>query len=270
MTALVDTTRADDDAAYFVYAVIAALGINIVELHDADDGPYAVTIQVRGSTILAQDHQWHFPDHEATFERWLAETYFPAPEQSTVWAVVQTGAERFELLAAAMAYAYRDDGALLIDADASTSLSQRIHSATQYAVDVLPFDFDLPSPHIYVLNAPRWEGVSMLLQTSRTNPLNSSLLINTVQAARRHFAHTIIDCGADLFLAQRLAAAGVRIIHIDDYSRPLHVELTPYKRIDYFAHTIPPYGTRSDFEFLVHNTRRRARMRRWLNRGDTA
>ena len=161
----VDTTRADDDAAYFVYAVIAALGINIVELHDADDGPYAVTIQVRGSTILAQDHQWHFPDHEATFERWLAETYFPAPEQSTVWAVVQTGAERFELLAAAMAYAYRDDGALLIDADASTSLSQRIHSATQYAVDVLPFDFDLPSP---IMSERTALGRRVWLQTQPT------------------------------------------------------------------------------------------------------
>ena len=55
MRVLVDT-RASDDAARFVYAVIAALGMDIVELADAnDDASYAATIQVGDNTIVA-DH----------------------------------------------------------------------------------------------------------------------------------------------------------------------------------------------------------------------
>ena len=268
MTVLVDTTDASDDAARFVYSVIAALGLEFVELADAEDAPYAATIQVRGNTILTGNNQWRHPGHEAAFEDWLVTTCFARVSDPTVWAVVQTGSERFELLAAAMAYAFQGDGALLIDADAAEALSQTILKATDDAVESLDFDFDLPSPHIYMLNAPTWEGVAMLLQVDRANPLNSVLLPDTLQAAQYHFAHTIIDCGADLFLAQRLEVAGSRIVHIDDCTRPLYVDLTPYKRIEYFAHDIPPYGARDDFELIVHKTRRRGSMRRWMQRGD--
>ena len=263
-----DTSTASDDAARFVYAVIAALGMDTVELPEADDGPHAATIQVTGNTVLADNRQWIYPDHEATFEHWLVTTCFPRVADPTVWAVVQTGAERFEMLAAAMAYAHHDHGALLIDADASEALSRTVLDATDHAIEILTFDFEMPSPHIYMLNAPTWQGVTMLLQVDRANPLNSVLLPETLQAAKHHFAHTIIDCGADLFLAQRLAAAGSRVIHVDDGARPLYVDLTPHKRIEYFAHDIPPYGTRRDFEFIAHNTRRRAAMRRWMQRGD--
>lgn len=269
MRVLVDTSSASDDAARFVYAVIAALGMDIVELADAnDDASYAATIQVGDNTIVADHKQWHYPDHEATFEHWLVTTCFPSSVDPTVWALVQTGSERFKMLAAAMAYAYQDQGVVLIDADASEALSRSILEATDDAIDILTFDFEMPSPHIYMLNAPTWEGVTMLLQVDRANPLNSVLLPETLQAAKYHFAHTVIDCGADLFLAQRLAAAGSRVIHIDDGARPLYIDLTPHKRIEYFSHDIPPYGTRRDFEFIVHNTRRRAGMRRWMQRGD--
>lgn len=269
MPVLVDTTGATQAAAHFVYAVVAALGMEIVEFIDADDDPAAANIQVRGNTIVVDNHQWHYPDHRGAFEDWLVSKCFPNTADPTVWAVVQTSTERFDMLAAAMAYAYRDDGALLIDADASEALSRHILTATEHAIEVLRFDFDLPSPHVYVLNAPKWEGVSLLLQSDRASPLNSVLLPDTLQAAQQHFAHTIIDCGADLFLAQRLAASGTRVIHVDDCARPLHVKLTPYKRIDYFAHNVPQYAARQDFEFIVHNTRRRASMRRWMQRGDT-
>lgn len=268
MTVLVDTTDASDDAARFVYSVIAALGLGIAEFPEPDDASYAATIQVRGSTITADTNQWHHPENKATFEDWLVRTCFARVSDPTVWAVVQTGSERFEMLSAAMAYAYQNDGALLIDADASEALSRRILEATDNAIEILAFDFDLPSPHIYMLNAPTWEGVTMFLQVDRANPLHSALLTDTLTAAKHHFAHTIIDCGADLFLAQRLAAVGSRVIHIDDCTHPLYVDLMPYKRIEYFAHDIPPYGTRDDFESIVHNTRRRANMRRWMQRGD--
>ena len=52
MRVLVDTSSASDDAARFVYAVIAALGMDIVELADAnDDASYAATI--KSATILS-------------------------------------------------------------------------------------------------------------------------------------------------------------------------------------------------------------------------
>lgn len=269
MTVLVDTQDATVQATEFVYAVVAALGMRIVELADADDTATAANIQVSGNMLSAQNRQWHYPDHEAAFEHWLVTTCFPRVEHSTVWAVVQTGVEPFPLLSAAMAYAHADDNALLIDADASGALTETILRATDHGIDVLTFDLDLPSPHIYLLNAPSWEKVTMMLHVNRGNPLNSVLLIDTVHAARHHFAHTVIDCGADLFLAQRLAAEGAHVIHIDDHSRPLYVNLQPYKQVDYHSHRIPEYGTRRDFEYIVNTARRRRSLRRWMQRGDT-
>lgn len=268
MTVLVDTQDATAQATEFVYAVVAALGMHLVELADADDTATAANIQVSGNMLSADNRQWHYPDHEAAFEHWLVTKCFPRVEHSTVWAVVQTGLEPFPLLSAAMAYSHADDGALLIDADASGALTEAILHATDHAIDVLEFDLDLPSPHIYLLNAPTWENVTMMLHVNRNNPLNSVLLIDTVHAARHHFAHTVIDCGADLFLAQRLAAEGVQVIHVDDHSRPLYVNLQPYKQVDYHAHRIPEYATRRDFEYIVNTTRRRRGMRRWMQRGD--
>lgn len=268
LTVLVDTQDATEEAAEFVYAVVAALGLDIVELTDADDSPPAASVQVSGNMLYAADRQWHHPDHEAAFEHWLVTTCFRRVEQSTVWALVQTGIEPFPLLSAAMAYAHANTSALLIDADASGALTNNILRATDHAIDVLTFDMTLPSPHIYLLNAPSWQYVTMMLHVNRANPLNSVLLPETIHAARYHFAHTIIDCGADLFLAQRLAAEGAHVIHIDDHSRPLHVNLKPHKQIDYYAHRIPEYGTRRDFEYIVNTTRRRRGMRRWMQRGD--
>ena len=267
-TVLVDTQDATEDAAGFVYAVIAALGLESVELADADDAPKAASIQVSGKTLFAGNRQWHYPDHRATFEHWLVSQCFPRTETSTAWAVVQTSADAYPMLSAAMAYAHADDGALLIDADASGALTDAILQATDHGIDVLDFDFDLPSPHIYLLNAPTWAQVTMMLQVNRANPLNSVLLVDTLHAAQHHFAHTVINCGADLFMAQRLAAEGVHVIHVDDFSRPLHVKFTPYKTLDYFSHRIPEYGTRRDFEFITTNRRRRKGMRRWMQRGD--
>ena len=265
---MVDTQDATPQATEFVYAVVAALGLNIVELADTADHPVAANVQVWGNTISAGDRQWHYPDHEAAFEHWLVTTCFRRVKDSTVWAVVQTGVEVFPLLAAAMAYAHAADGALLIDADATGKLSQTILDATDHSIEPLAFDRDLPSAHIYLLNAPRWHHVTMMLDAQRSNPLHSVLLRDTVHAARHHFAHTVIDCGADLFLAQRLAEEGAQVVHVDDESRPLYVHLKPYKRINYFSHRIPRYGTRPDFEYLVSATRRRRRMRRWMQRGD--
>lgn len=267
-TVLVDTQDATVEAAGFVYAVIAALGLDMIELVDADETPAAASIHVSGNVIWAADRQWHYPDHEAGFEHWLVTACFPRVHNSTVWAVVQTASEAFPLLSAAMAYAHCDDGALLIDADATGALTQTIVHATQHAVEVLPFDQVLPSPHIHLLNTPRWQDVAMMLHTNRSNPLHSVLLRETVHAARYHFAHTVIDCGADLFLAQRLAAEGAHVIHVDDHSRPLHVDLEPYKRLNYFSHRIPTYGTRRDFEHIANNHRQRRGMRRWMRHGD--
>lgn len=268
MTVLIDTQDATAEAAAFLYAVIAALGMDSVELPDADDSPKAANIQVSGNTLYAAQQQWQYPDHESLFEHWLVTTCFPAVETSTVWAVVQTGAQAFPLLAAALAYAHADHGSLLIDADATGALTNTILTDTDQAVEVLDYDHQLPSPHIYLLNAPRWQRVTLMLQRNRSNPLHSVLLLDVLSAARYHFKHTVIDCGGDLFLAQRLAAADVRVIHLDDASRPLYVDLKPYKSIEYFTHRIPEYATRTDFEFIAHNTRRRATLRRWAQQGD--
>lgn len=268
-TVMVDTQGATPQATEFVYAVIAALGLNLVELTDSSEQPVAASLQVWGNTISAGNQQWHYPDHEAAFEHWLVTTCFRRVKDSTVWAVVQTGVEVFPLLAAAMAYAHADDGALLIDADATGKLSETILEATGHRIEPLAFDLDLPSAHIYLLNAPRWHHVTLMLDPKRSNPLHSVLLRDTVHAARHHFAHTVIDCGADLFLAQRLAEEGAQVVHVDDHSRPLYMNLEPYKRINYFSHRIPEYGTRRDVEYLVNAARRRRGMRRWMQRGDT-
>lgn len=105
MTILVETRDATEQAAEFVYAVAAALGLNIIEVTDCGDDPTAVHVQVSGNTLEAEARRWYYPDHEATFERWLVATYFPDAEQNTVWAVVQTGTDHYPLLSAAMAYA---------------------------------------------------------------------------------------------------------------------------------------------------------------------
>lgn len=65
MTVLVDTQDATEQAADFVYAVVAALGMDIVELTEADDTPKAASIQVSGNTLYANNQQWYYPDHEA-------------------------------------------------------------------------------------------------------------------------------------------------------------------------------------------------------------
>lgn len=268
VTVLVDTQDATPQATEFVYAVVAALGLNLVELTDTANHPVAASVQVWGNTISAGGKQWHYPDHEAAFEHWLVTTCFRPVPHSTVWAVVQTGTVALPLLAAATAYAHAGDGALLIDGDVTGNLSHTILEATNHQVEPLVFDLDLPSAHIYLLNAPRWHRVTMMLDATRSNPLHSVQLRETVDAARHHFTHTVIECGADLFLAQRLAEEGAQVVHVDDYSRPLYVNLEPYKRINYFSHRIPEYGTRRDFEHLVSATRSRRRMRRWLQRGD--
>lgn len=271
MTMLVDTQDATEEAAEFVYAVAAALGLDIVELTDADESPKAAHVQVSGNTLSADAKRWHFPNHGATFERWLVSKCFPRAAHNTTWAVVQTGIDSYPLLAPAMAYATTadDSNALLIDADAAGTLTETILTTTEHAIDVLEFDFAMPSPHIYLLNAPVWAGVTMMLQVDGSNPLNSVLLSDTVAAARQHFRHVVINCGADLFMAQRLAADGVQVVHVDDFSRPLYVNFDPYRKLDYSSHRIPDYGTRRDFEFLYTNTRRRKAMRRWMERGDT-
>lgn len=270
LTVLVDTRDATAAAETFVYAVIAALGMRIIEYDAADDTQYPVHLQVSGNTVYSGDHQWQYPDHETTFERWLVTKYFPHVNNPVVWAVVQTSYDTFPILSAAMAYAqvHAEDKVLLIDADAAEALSRHILDDTNHAIDLLEFDFELPSPHIYLLNAPVWHGVTMLLHAGQANPLNSVLLTDTLQAARHHFDHTVIDCGMDLFLAQRLAAEGALVIHIDDHSRLLHVDLDTHWQVNYFRHNIPVYGTRRDFEFVVKSTRGRRSLRRWLQRGD--
>lgn len=266
-TILVDTRDATEAATEFIYAVAAALGLDTVELTDADDVPKAAHIQVTGNTLYADNRRWQYPDHEAKFERWLVSTCFPRTEHSTAWAVVQTGADAYPMLAAAMAYAVANDGAILLDADAAGTLSAAILEETEYAIDVLDYDIGLPSPHIYVLNAPQWAGVAMMLQVNGKNPLNSILIAEATIAAQYHYPHVVINCGADLFMAQRLAAEGVQVVHVDDHTRPLYVDFEPYKKLDYAEDRIPDYGTRRDFEFIYKNTRRRKSLRRWMERG---
>lgn len=266
---LVHQDRATDDCLSFVYAVIAALGLTLIDQqaeHDQD----AVVIELNGHRIAADNRQWHHPDHEAGFEHWLTTACFPAVRDPAVWAIVQTSTDTFPLLAPALAYAHSgpEHHVLLIDADATETPSQHILTATDHAIPTLAFDFQLPSPHVYLLNAPRWHHVTMLLQVDRANPLNSVLLPETLRAAQQHFHHTVIDCGADLFLAQRLATHGVRVIHVDDYSRPLHTTVVPHRAVNYFNHRIPVYGTRRDFEFLVRSSAGRRTLRRWLAHGD--
>lgn len=266
---MVDTRDATEAAAEFIYTVAAALGLETVELAEADDTAKAASIQVSGNTLYSNAKQWHYPDHDATFERWLVSQCFPRQETSTAWAVVQTGADAYPLLSAAMAYAVADNGALLVDADAAGILTTTIQRDTDTAIEVLDFNQQLPSPHVYLLNAPTWAGVTMMLQADGGSPLNSVLIAETTVAAQQHFGHVVIDCGADLFMAQRLAAEGVQVVHIDDYSRPLYVDFEPYMKLDYAHHGIPDYGTRRDFEFIYKNTRRRKGMRRWMERGDS-
>lgn len=270
-TVLVDTQDATEAAAEFIYAVAAALGLDIVELLDADDLPKAAHVQVSGNVLSTETRQWHYPDHEPTFEHWLVTKCFPRVEHQTTWAVVQTGTDHYPLLAAAMAYAAteRDNATLLIDADAAGTLTDTILQSTAEAIQILDFDFAMPSPHIYLLNAPVWAGVTMMLQVNGANPLNSVLVNETSKAARQHFGDVVINCGADLFMAQRLAADGAQVVHVDDYSRPLYVQFEPHKKLDYASHNIPDYGTRHDFEFIYKNTRRRKSMRRWMKRGDS-
>ena len=268
---LIDTQDATGPAADFVYAVVAALGLDIIESPDAGDTTNVVHIQVSGNRMYAGDRQWHYPEHEATFEHWLVSQGFPRATHNTVWATVQTGHDNYPLLAAAMAYAASETAAhrtLLLDADASGALTTTILDDTDHRVEVLEFDRFLPSPHIYLLNAPVWEGISLLLQQHGANPLNSVLLDDTVAAARHHFHTVVVNCGADLFMAQRLAADGAQVVHVDDFSRPLYVQFEPHKKLDYSSHRIPEYGTRRDFQFIYSNTRRRKGMRRWMERGD--
>src|SRR5690625_302240 len=270
-TILVDTRDANSQAAEFVYAVAAALGLDIVELPHAEDASKVVHIQVSGNTVYADARQWHYPEHEATFEHWLVSKCFPRAEHNTVWATVQTGNGSYPLLAVAMAYATAGataGGTLFVDADAAGTLTDTILEATDHAIEALDFDFSMPSPHIYLLNAPVWEGVTLMLQRNSTNQYNSVLLADTTDTARQHFRHVVVNCGADLFIAQRLAADGAQVVHVDDFSRPLYVKFDPYKKLDYASHRIPDYGTRRDFEFIYTNTRRRKGMRRWMERGD--
>lgn len=268
-TVLVDTQDATEAATEFVYAVTAALGLNTVDLTEADEVPKAAHIQITGNTLSADSRRWHYPDHEAKFERWLVSKCFPRTEHSTAWAVVQTSTDTYPLLAAAMAYAVADEGVLLIDADAAGTVTAAILDDTEHAIEVLGYDLALPSPHIYVLNAPRWAGVAMMLQVNGQSPLNSILIAEAAIAAQYHYKHVVINCGADLFMAQRLAAEGVQVVHLDDFSRPLYVDFEPYKKLDYAEDRIPDYGTRRDFEFIYKNTRRRKGMRRWMERGET-
>ncbi|HIY85636.1 MAG TPA: hypothetical protein H9822_04220 [Candidatus Yaniella excrementavium] len=268
---LIETHDATGPATEFVYAVVAALGLDLAEPSEAEDTNTVVYVQVCGSTLYADDKQWNYPEQQATFEYWLVSQCFPRVAHNTVWATVQTSHDHYPLLAAAMAYATTGiaaSGTLLLDADASGALTDTILDATDNSVEVLDFDLALPSPHIYLLNAPIWEDVTLLLQRHGANPLNSVLLDDTVAAARHHFHTVVINCGADLFMAQRLAADGAQVVHVDDFSRPLYVQFEPYKKIDYASHRIPEYGTRRDFQFIYTNTRRRKGMRRWMARGD--
>src|SRR5699024_12862864 len=116
---------------------------------------------------------------------------------------------------------------LVIDPDATGALSQMIVSATGNDLPVLDIDEPVTSPHICLLNAPSWAGLTMLLPTDGANPLCSKMLPDTLAAAHQYFAHVVINCGADVFRAQLLAAQGVRVIHVDDCSRPLYVNFQP-------------------------------------------
>lgn len=269
-TVLVDTEDATPPAAHYVYAVCAALGVQPVTLDATTDDDLAATIQVTGNTLISGVHQWTYPTQNNVFEHWLVNTCYPKVSNPAIWAVVQTGKDPYPLLAAAMAYAHQKTGALFIDANAAETSSSLILEAAGQTLNTLDFDFDLPSPHIYLLNTPRWEGINLLLKTGQANPLSTVLLTDTVHAARHHFSHTVVDCGADLFLAQRLNDEGAHVIHLDDYTRPIHVKFSPHKRVDYYSTRIPEYGRRRDIEFIVHNTRRRAALRRWMERGESA
>lgn len=267
-TVVVDTRDASAQATEFVYAVTAALGVNTIAFAEQADIPVAASIKISGNVISAAHVQWHYPQHETSFEQWLVTTCFQQVENSIVWAVVQTGDEVFPLLSAAMAYAHARDGALLVDAGAQGSLTETIREATYHHIDALKYDHYEPSAHITLVNTPTWHDVSLMLHTTQTNALQSAALNDIVRAARYHFLHTVIDCGADLFLGQRLAHHGARVIHIDDQSHPLYVDLQPYKTLNCHSHKIPAYGTGRDFQDISNTTRRRGRMRRWMKHGD--
>ncbi len=256
------------EAADFVYTVAAALGLVPRKCPETANEQPVVKIRVAGTMLHSEDHQWRYPEEATSFQRWLSHTYFPRPQHSTDWAVVQTGADTYPLLSAAMAYAVCNDATLLIDADTSGSLSQTILSATDNDLAVLDIDERTPSPHICLLNAPYWAGLTMLLQADGVNPLSSKMLPDTLAAAHQHFAHVIINCGADVFRAQLLAAKGVRVIHVDDCSRPLYANFQPHKKVDYHRHRIPTYGRHDDFGVLAKTTRNRKMLRRWMQRGD--
>lgn len=265
---LVDDQDGAVEATEFVYAVAAALGLVPRQRTEAANEPRVVKIAVIGTTLHAEDRQWHYLEEATSFQQWLSQTYFPRPPHSTDWAVVQTGADTYPLLSAAMAYAVCNDTTLLIDADTSGTLSQRILSATDKGFQVLDIDEPAPSPQICLLNAPHWAGLTLLLQADEVNPLGSKMLPDTLAAAHQHFKHVVINCGADLFRAQLLAAKGVRVIHVDDCSRPLYANFQPHKKVDYHRHRVPTYGKHADFGVLAKTTRKRKALRRWMQRGD--
>lgn len=266
---LVDDQDGTVEATEFVYAVVAALGLVPRKCSEAPDEQWVVAkIHVAGPMLRAEDHQWHYPEEATSFQRWLSQTSFPRPQHTTDWAVVQTGADTYPLLSAAMAYAVCKDATLFIDADTTGPLSQTILSATGNDLTVLDIDEPVPSPHICLLNAPSWAGLTMLLQTDGANPLSSKMLPDTLAAAHQYFAHVVINCGADVFRAQLLAAQGVRVIHVDDCSRPLYVNFQPHKKVDYHRHRVPAYGRGDDFGVLAKTTRNRKALRRWMQRGD--
>lgn len=265
---LVDNQGGTIEATEFVYAAAAAFGLVPLQLSEAGNEPPAVTIQVVDNILHTQDHQWHYPKEATSFQRWLSRAYFPQAQHNADWALVQTGTDTHPLLSAAMAYALSNDATLLIDADTSGTLSQTISAATDNAVEALNINELTPSPQICLLNAPQWAGLTMLLQAGETNPLSSTMLPDTLAAAHQHFAHVVLNCGTDIFKAQLLAAIGVRVVHLDDYSRPLYANFQPHKKLDYRKHRIPTYGRHDDFRVLAKTTRHRRTLRRWMLRGD--
>lgn len=265
---LVDSQHGTEAASELVYATAAALGLEIVDPAETGDASVITNIEVSGSHLQTGAHRWQYPHQGAEFERWLVATCFPQTADSISWAVVQTSTQTYPLLAAAMAYSQANSGAVLIDADPASELTDSILEGTHHDIEVLEFNTETTSPHVYLLNAPTWAGITLVLQAPGTNPLTTVCVTDTVAAAQQHFGHVVINCGADLFLAQRLAADGTRVIHVDDAARPLKVNFQAYKKLDYTHDRIPDYGTRTGFELISTTRRRRKGMRRWMNRGD--
>src|SRR5699024_6654558 len=157
---LIETHDATGPATEFVYAVVAALGLDLAEPSEAEDTNTVVYVQVCGSTLYADDKQWNYPEQQDTFEYWLVAQCFPQVASNTAWDTVQTSPHHDPLVAAAMAYAtpgIAASGRVLHDADASRALTDTMLDATDNRVEVLDFDLARPSPHIYLLTAPIWE-----------------------------------------------------------------------------------------------------------------